>query len=134
MRKNIIFIIIASILIVSCCYNSKCTNPESWLIGNWSGSGEQVDGLFWEIVLKVDREETITVNYPDLGCKGFWEIVTVSDKLITAKETITEGVENCDQGVETEIRRTSKKNIVVTFFLKTYSTKPIATAKLKKRM
>ncbi|OFX61610.1 MAG: hypothetical protein A2046_09920 [Bacteroidetes bacterium GWA2_30_7] len=128
---------LALLFVFSSFVNSKDNSDKKtitfWLKGKWEGIGNQIDGATWEVKLNVKSKFKISVEYPDLSCKGIWEIVSETDNVINLKENITKNNSGrCDQGVELVVEKVSDKEVIVNFFLKSYSEKSIAKATLKK--
>lgn len=99
-----------------------------WLKGNWAGTGVQIDKKQWKVELSVYDVKKPLINYPELGCNGHWELQQPGSKKLAYNEVITEGIFSCDQGVEVFIKKRGKNKIRVTYYLRSYSDKPIAKA------
>jgi len=131
MRRTIMLIIILYLL-TSCGFNKLISSSENWLVGKWTGTGEQMDDTTWTLELNMSNEENISIVYPDLDCSGKWEITSQSKDMIIVKETILEGTDKCDQGVEIELRKINKSKLMAIFYLKDLSDEPIAVATIIK--
>jgi len=117
--------IFISTLIVSCSSTRQ-------LNGQWNGIGYQIDGSQWEVDLTVKNRD-ITIDYPTLNCGGEWRIAKKMDEEVEFKELILYGINYCDQGVEVHVKKISKVEIEVNYYLREYyPNKPIATATLTK--
>lgn len=104
----------------------------NWFEGVWEGMGYQIDGQEWKVVLRANSKNDIIIQYPDLNCGGSWQLISEGNDVLKFKEHITEGVNNCDQGVDITIKKLSETQIKVTFYLKWYSENLIAEAILDK--
>jgi hypothetical protein len=125
---RISFFSILIILLASFSAYSQESTETLWLEGNWVGTGLQVDKKQWKVELSVYDVKKPMINYPDLGCSGHWELVQPGSNKLAFKEVITEGIFSCDQGVEVFIKKRGKNKIRVTYYLRSYSDKPIAKA------
>jgi hypothetical protein len=130
-KKNMLrkFLILAGFLALT--ISSHAQAPK-WLQGNWQGTGDQVDGMKWAVKLDATNLGNIKIEYPDLSCGGNWKTENTKGKTANLVEELTFGQDKCDQGVEMVIKKLSKAKVKVTYFLKTYSPDPIATAILTK--
>ena len=125
--KNLRFLMLLLALIT---FSTSCSNSKM-LIGNWKGTGNQIDGNKWQVDLKYSDKENISIDYPDLSCGGFWSILKEDKKVIVFKEKIEYGVLYCDQGVEVIVNKIDKNTIQLNFYLRSYDPiKPIADATL----
>jgi hypothetical protein len=78
------------------------------LLGRWSGTGYQSSGSSWEMVLDIARTDEgpcAIVDYPDVGCAGYWTCVGRSDgNGLEAVEHITTGKKRCVDRVEVRVK------------------------------
>ncbi len=66
-----------------------------WLDGDWEGDGYQTDTKTrWAVRLTV-RDETYSINYPDIPCKGTWKLIDKSTQSASFNEVITQGRDQC---------------------------------------
>lgn len=110
-----------------------CASAPKWMQGTWQGTGDQIDGHQWQVALDATNLSKVKIDYPDLSCGGKWKIVESSEEGANVRERLTYGLDKCDQNVEVVIEKPSDGNMKLTFFLKSYSPDPIATAVLTKR-
>jgi len=80
-----IFLLLA-MLSLSACSGTK------WLNGEWTGTGNQIDGQTWAVVLNAAVGESIDIKYPSLSCGGTWEVTQKEGKQVWFKESISEGM------------------------------------------
>ena len=117
-------------LLIIPCFSFAQPSSASWLRGNWSGIGYQIDGQEWTVRLSAG-EELLTISYPSLACGGEWDLREVSDHSATGLETILEGIGNCNQHVEVELELIGPDRLLVHYYLRWYDAdKPIAFAVL----
>lgn len=120
--------LIAPLLILTSCSGTK------WINGTWAGVGHQIDGKKWKVELEADIDGEVKVNYPTLSCGGHWEVTEKDKKQLKLAEKITTGKDKCDEGVDVEVKKLSKNQIEVLYYLRWYNgDAPIATAQLKKQ-
>ena len=125
-------IILFCLLITFCGCASTKNSPQNWFKGTWKGIGYQTDGQEWETVVDAKNLKNIKVNYAGLLCSGNWKISSQTPKQVILQETITTGVDKCDQNVKIIIDKTDNPNIIkVSYFLPNQDEK-IATADLQK--
>ena len=79
--------------------NSKTQTAETaeleWLNGVWTGDGYQTDTKTrWAARLTV-RDETYSIDYPDIPCKGTWKLIEQNSRSASFNEVITQGVDQC---------------------------------------
>ncbi len=122
-------ILLAGILAIAISCHAQ--GPK-WLKGKWQGIGDQIDGMQWQAKLDATNLEDIKIEYPDLSCGGNWKMENKTGKTARMVENLTFGEDKCDQGVEMVVEKMSKGKIKVTYFLKSYSPDPIASAILTK--
>lgn len=66
-----------------------------WLNGVWTGDGYQTDTKTrWAARLAV-RDETYSIDYPDIPCKGTWKLIEKTSRSASFNEVITQGVDQC---------------------------------------
>lgn len=79
--------------------NSQTQTAEAenleWLNGVWTGDGYQTDTKTrWAARLTV-RDETYSIDYPDIPCKGTWKLIEKNSRSASFNEVITQGVDQC---------------------------------------
>lgn len=79
--------------------NSKTQTAETadleWLNGVWTGDGYQTDTKTrWAARLMV-RDDTYSIDYPDIPCKGTWKLIEKNSRSASFNEVITQGVDRC---------------------------------------
>lgn len=123
------FKILVGILAVSL---TACKSTQ-WINGSWEGTGQQVDGLSWKVLLFVDTKVGTEIDYPDLNCGGIWSLEAIKHHQVAFIESIEYGQEQCNQGVEVIAKRISPTQILLEYWMRNvYPDKPIATATLEK--
>jgi hypothetical protein len=66
-----------------------------WLNGVWTGEGYQTDTKTrWAAKLTV-RDETHSIDYPDIPCKGTWKLIEQNSRSASFNEVITQGIDQC---------------------------------------
>jgi hypothetical protein len=105
--------------------------PE-WLQGEWEGTGYQIDGQTWEIILEAEKGEEVVIRYPDLGCSGYWLMEQPGRTKLHFKEQIISGLGVCDQGGDVFVKKINKNKLRLTYYLYSYSQEPIAKAVIKR--
>lgn len=66
-----------------------------WLNGVWTGDGYQTDTKTrWAVRLTV-RDETYSIDYPDIPCKGTWKLIEENSQSASFNEVITQGLDQC---------------------------------------
>ncbi len=124
--KTIILIILSSIL--------GTKDKTKSLAGYWTGTGEQIDGKKWEVVLHIKDDSSIEISYPSFPCSGNWTFEKSAGNLYIFKEKIIEGADICDQGCEAHVQKMDKKRLKVTYYLRSYDPhRPIAEVFLQKK-
>jgi hypothetical protein len=79
--------------------NSQSETAETpnleWLSGVWTGDGYQTDTKTrWEVKLTV-RDDTYSIDYPDILCKGTWKLIEKNSRSASFSEVITQGIDQC---------------------------------------
>jgi hypothetical protein len=126
--KKIILLLVAAVGFMTFTY-AKSGN---WLDGNWEGTGYQIDGKTWTVEFS-KADNTLTIQYPSLGCGGNWKITSSSKNRIDLEETITTGTDKCDQGCKIIIFKIDDQQISVVYSLPSYQKNAIAYAVLIKK-
>lgn len=87
-----------------------------WMNGHWTGTGYQVDGTTWEVVLEV-TDNGMAITYPDVGegCKGVWVPVKKKRGVYEFQEKISSGP--CDDNVQVLVTRLHSCAMSVAYFL-----------------
>jgi hypothetical protein len=85
--------------------NAQDQKIDSAYVGVWSGTGNQVNGTNWSILLSVVPGSTGsvvgTISYPSLTCGGELRLKRVTDSLIELSEKLTYGAGRCiDRGTD----------------------------------
>jgi hypothetical protein len=96
-------------------FAQKATPVPKWLIGEWGGTGYQLDGQTWPVQLKATNEG-IMVNYPELGCLGNW---VLTKRLGPDKMEYSEQIRSgpCDDAVRVVVQEVQPDLLVVSYFL-----------------
>jgi hypothetical protein len=79
--------------------NSQTQTAETpdleWLNGVWTGDGYQTDTKTrWAARLTV-QDETYSIDYPDIPCKGTWKLIEKNSRSASFNEVITQGIDQC---------------------------------------
>jgi hypothetical protein len=86
------------------------TNLE-WLNGVWTGDGYQTDTKTrWAVRLTV-RDETYSIDYPDIPCKGTWKLIEKSSQSASFTEVITQGLDQCENNSHVMVEKVSASEI-----------------------
>ena len=101
----------------SACTTIPSSSNLNWVNGKWEGIGHQIDGTTWKIELEFIDKNNIKIKYPSLACGGDWSFVSIENNEIKLLEHIDFGINNCDQGVDVKLRKVSKKELEVNYFL-----------------
>lgn len=93
-------------------------NPSSWIDGNWTGIGYQIDsGETWEIELSADSSRgTYSITYPDLNCRGTWKLESSDGYSAVFIERIEKGDHACADGGLIKISKIDQNHISFSFF------------------
>lgn len=86
----------------------------NWMEGTWEGTGYQMDGSTWKIKL-IHSDKRFSVEYPSLGCFGYWTITEKEKSKIFFVKTIQKG--SCDQNVKIVVTNIDKKFISIAYFI-----------------
>lgn len=113
MKKTLITAITLSLSILLCCAFSSL-GKDAWLDGKWKGMKFQVNAdKGWVTELTMDsKTNTYTVNYPELGCKGKLELISIKGTTATFTEKLTAG--DCVDDGHIIITKVSNKHISFT--------------------
>jgi hypothetical protein len=68
-----------------------------WLNGVWTGDGYQTNTKTktrWAVRLTV-RDETYSIDYPDIPCQGSWKLIEKNSRSASFNEVITQGLDQC---------------------------------------
>jgi hypothetical protein len=83
---------------------SPSRRPEVSWVGRWIGVGHQSNGSSWDMRLTVTGTgpgECAKVDYPSVGCSGYWDCAPGFDGAqIQAVEIITDGKDRCIDEVQ----------------------------------
>jgi hypothetical protein len=109
-------------------------NVNAAYVGVWSGTGNQVNGTNWSILMSVVPGSTGsvvgTISYPSLTCGGELRLKRVTDSSIELSEKLTYGAGRCiDRGVNV-LTLTSNQKVSYSWF--TAQGKQEATGTLNK--
>jgi hypothetical protein len=78
--------------------NQVCDSPTAWMSGTWSGTGYQEgDKSSWSMRLTV-RAGSYSIEYPSLGCGGYWSLQNTGSGVASFVERITFGRDKCVDG------------------------------------
>lgn len=90
----------------------------SWLDGNWSGLGYQPSiGTPWDIKLTCNAsKKRFIIEYPSLGCQGFWKVKKIEKDRVTFMEKIAKGEHNCLLQGMLVVTKVDENHISYSFF------------------
>jgi hypothetical protein len=101
------------------------------LNGVWTGDGFQTDTKTqWAARLTV-RDDTYSIDYPDIPCKGTWKLIEKNSRSASFNEVITQGLNQCANSYVT-VERLSASEISCRY-THVKSRAVIATAVLTKK-
>lgn len=91
-------------------------NPDlEWLNGVWSGEGYQTDTkTTWAVELNV-HDQTYSINYPDIPCRGKWDLIDKNSREATFTEVITKGIDRCGNNSHVMVEKVSATEISCRF-------------------
>jgi hypothetical protein len=101
----IIFSLCLVIIPTTLSVSAQDQNINAAYVGVWSGTGNQVNGTNWSILLSVVPGSTGsivgTISYPSLTCGGELRLKRVTDSSIELSEKLTYGAGRCvDRGTD----------------------------------
>lgn len=120
----------AFVLLISLLALAGCAPAPKWLTGKWQGTGDQIDGQQWQVVLDATDLRNILINYPSLSCGGTWRVESKSSKEVVLRETLKYGIDKCDQNVEVHAYRPEDGKMRIEYFIRSISNDPLAKATL----
>lgn len=79
MKRAVIMSFVVILVSMTMGFREKQTVSNKWLDGDWSGIKYQVNmDKGWQMLLRIDVDDQIyEVSYPELGCMGKLELVSV---------------------------------------------------------
>jgi hypothetical protein len=103
--STIIFSLCLIIIPATLSVSAQDQNVNAAYVGVWSGTGNQVNGTNWSILLSVVPGSTGsivgTISYPSLTCGGELRLKRVTDNSIELSEKLTYGAGRCiDRGTD----------------------------------
>jgi hypothetical protein len=92
-KKAIIFLLLLTIVTSIHSFAENNAKTIKWLDGNWSGMKYQSNmDKAWKINLSCNSKEgTYTVEYPELNCKGYLKLESVTGKKVIFTEKMNSG-------------------------------------------
>lgn len=111
--------------------NSEAADSLAWLEGVWEGTGYQTNPKStWTMKLTV-KNETFSIEYPSLSCKGRWNLLGKETGKARFKEVITVGLNRCENNGTVLVEKLDDSRI--SFKYSSPNTKAItSTATLRK--
>lgn len=100
---------------------------EKWLLGIWKGTGYQLNGDTWKVVLYYNDKNDIRISYLDFPCNGYWSYDRENTKQIFYNEKITKGQHKWIPDIKIVIQKENENIMGVYFFS---DKKQIASANL----
>jgi len=86
-------------------------NNLEWLNGVWSGDAYQTDTKTrWAVRLTV-RDDTYSIVYPDIPCKGTWKLIEKNSRSASFTEVITQGLDQCENNSRVMVEKLSASEI-----------------------
>jgi hypothetical protein len=106
--RNLIIALFSLCLVIipaTLSVSAQDQNVNAAYVGVWSGTGNQVNGTSWSILLSVVPGSTGsivgTISYPSLTCGGELRLKRVTDSSIELSEKLTYGAGRCvDRGTD----------------------------------
>ena len=124
------------IVLLAVCFSpvqAQLEGDPDAMAGHWTGTGLQIDKQQWEVDLRIVSDTEVYISYPSLGCSGHWELLQNGKRKRHYKEVIEAGTLFCDQGGDIFVKKVSRNKLRLTFYLYSYSDKPIAKAMLQRQ-
>jgi hypothetical protein len=91
-------------------------NPElDWLDGVWSGEGYQTDTKTTWVVRLTARDRTYSIDYPDIPCRGKWDLIDKNSREATFTEVIAQGTDRCGNNGHVMVEKVSASEISCRF-------------------
>ena len=82
-----------------------------WLDGVWAGDAYQTDTKTrWAIRLTV-RDDTYSIVYPDIPCRGTWKLIEKNSRSASFTEVITQGLDQCENNTHVLIEKLSASEV-----------------------
>jgi hypothetical protein len=113
---------------------SQTSDPATreWLNGVWAGDGYQTDTKTrWAVRLTV-RDDTYSIDYPDIPCKGAWKLIEKNSQSASFTEVITEGLDQCRNNSHVMVEKLNASEITCRYANQGSRT-VIATVVLKRK-
>lgn len=99
--------------------NTEATKPAlKQLFGVWRGSAYQPDVKEgWDIkVTHMEGDQNYIIDYPSIGCGGYWHLINSNARLLTFKEELTYGRGTCNDGGTIVLEMTNDHNFKYKFY------------------
>ena len=98
----------------------------------WAGDAYQTDTKTrWAVRLTV-RDDSYSIVYPDIPCKGTWKLIEKNSRSASFTEVITQGLDQCENNSHVMIEKLSASEISCRY-AHAGSRAVIATVVLKKK-
>jgi hypothetical protein len=102
------------------------------LDGVWSGEAYQSDTKTrWAVRLTV-RDDTYSIDYPDIPCQGKWDLIDKNSSEASFTEVISRGTDRCGNNSHVMVEKVSATEISCRF-TRAGSRAVIATVVLSKK-
>lgn len=78
----------------------------NWVANTWCGRGYEIfNRVSWSIQLQYHaKNNNYEINYPSLGCKGYWKLHSINEQEAVFTEYITAGKGTCSDAGRVVIR------------------------------
>ena len=113
--------------------SSQTDNADvQWLDGVWEGEGYQSDTkTTWAARLTV-KDGTYEIEYPDIPCRGRWDLIDKNSSVASFTEVITEGTDRCGNNSHVRVEKVNDSEVSCKF-THAQSRAVIATVVLSKK-
>jgi hypothetical protein len=113
------------LLLLAGSVGSAQSKSNSWIKGNWEGTGYQTDDKStWAMVLKAGGKK-FSIDYPTLSCGGRWRLISINASRAQFRERLDHGQDKCAEGGSVLIQRLNRNQIM---FLYSYKGEKALTA------
>lgn len=87
------------------------TATSEWLNGVWAGDAYQTDtNTRWAVRLTI-QDDTYSIDYPDIPCKGTWKLIEKNSQSASFTEVITKGLDKCDNNSHVMVEKLNESEI-----------------------
>lgn len=93
---------------------SQSAFSQSWLLGNWEGTGKERDGSMWSMQFQA-RKGKFLIKYPSLRCGGEWRLISFSRYQARFRENIKFNRRDCEPTGNVTIKRLSNDRLLFNY-------------------